>query len=174
MPFVYETEDQYWNIITTFTPPTGCTSDVPSQEVSVADGMKSSVFTLTCDTSVLSQAGSGLTAQVGASVSSAAKASVRHNVKDCTKTNPAGQTVCQSQTGSSVIDVLKAAGKKAGKGLSLWSVVKERLGNPSNDQIKAAVKAVATKNQIAIPEWGINGTISSRALSASALSSLNW
>jgi len=36
------------------------------------------------------------------------------------------------------------------------------------------VKDLAKKNDIAIPEWGIAGSLNSRALSASVLNSLRW
>ena len=57
---------------------------------------------------------------------------------------------------------------------SLWSKVKDKVGNVSTDTLKASVKEVAQKNNIAIPEWGIAGKLDARNLSASVLNSLNW
>jgi len=176
VPFVYETADQYWSFVTSFTPPAGCTSDIPSYSDTIANEMKAAVFTLTCDTSALAQAKSYLTAQVGAAVSNAAK--VSHVLNDCTKVNPAGKKTCVRKTASSVISVLKGLGKakKANKVSinSLWSVAKEKLANASDDQIKQAVIEVAKKNLIAIPEWGIGGRLDARALSASVLNALSF
>ncbi|OGI70512.1 hypothetical protein A3A09_00675 [Candidatus Nomurabacteria bacterium RIFCSPLOWO2_01_FULL_42_20] len=181
VPFVYETPDQYWQIVTNFTPPSGCTSDISSYEDSIADGMKSAVFTLSCDTSQLADSrrlyadGRRLVAQVGATVSQAAK--VSHHIEDCTKKNPAGKTVCRPQTVSSVIEVLKAAGKPAGGkplsagNTSLWKMVEQKYNNGPTSVANKVIE-IAKANDIAIPEWGIAGRIDSRSLSASAIESL--
>jgi len=179
VPFVYETLDDYWSVVTSFTPPSGCTADVPEISNTVdattnGNGTQAAVFTLTCDTSALAQAKSLLTAQVGAAVSQAAK--VSHELNDCTKVNPAGKKTCVRKTASSVISVLKELGKATRAKVStnsLWGMVAQKYNNGPT-AIAAKVIEVAKANDIAIPEWGIAGKIDSRTLSASALNALNW
>ena len=68
-------------------------------------------------------------------------------------------------------------GKKvavAPKVKTLWGAVKIELVNAPTDTVKAAVKEVAKRNDIAIPEWGINGRLNSRALKASVLDSIDF
>jgi len=60
------------------------------------------------------------------------------------------------------------------KGGNLWTTVKNHLGDVHPDIIKEAVKEVAKKNNIAIPEWGISGSIDARRIPASALEALSF
>jgi hypothetical protein len=56
---------------------------------------------------------------------------------------------------------------------TIWSAVKTELPAAPTDTIKAAVKQVAQRNDISIPEWGITGTQNSHTLSASVLNALD-
>ena len=199
VPFVYDSPDNYWDIVTSFVPPVGCTSDVPEQSVHVDQSVEAAVFTLTCDSSLfasrksnLARAKSSLTAQAGkanpkaqdagpadqANAVAQGIARVRTEARDCTIPGCPSQTVI----GEMAVAFAKPSPKGQehgkpfnGESASLWSTVKDRLGkNAPNSLITQMVREVAENNSIAIPEWDIKGRIDSRALSATALKVLSW
>ncbi len=77
----------------------------------------------------------------------------------------------RANRGYSQISV-KSVSNSTYKVATLWGKVQEKLATTSTDEIKKVVKEVAKQNDIAIPEWGINGRLDSRALKASVLDSL--
>ena len=173
--FFYDTPDNYWDIVTNFVPPTGCTVDTTEQSVHVDQSMDAVIFTLTCDTSALAVAKANLSAQAARAIQVSNAAKAIHNLRDCTGPGHS----CKPINVASEFAVTRGQGLKKGKpfttGTSLWKLVETKVDNGiTNREIANMVKDIAKKNDIAIPEWGISGQLDHRALSASVLNSLRW
>ncbi|PCI19169.1 hypothetical protein COB64_04225, partial [Candidatus Wolfebacteria bacterium] len=179
-PFTYESADDFWTIVTNFTPPVGCTSDIPSVSTTVDNDIKAAVFTLTCDLTVV--ASTSVPTQVAA-VGSFGKlkkgiAQADFQIQDCSSGK------CKEHNRKSEIKAefkvkkVKAPKKikkvKAGPA-SLWDAVRSLLGvDASSASIGTAVRNIAEQNSISIPEFGIRGLFDSRRLSPSFLEGLDY
>ena len=75
------------------------------------------------------------------------------------------------------VKIDKVKGKKgnqvsmASTEVTIWNEVAARLADSFADQIRQAVMQIAKKNDIAIPEWGVNGHVDARTLGASVINS---
>jgi len=92
VPFIYETDDNYWDVTTSFTPPAGCTVDQTEQSVTVDHSTEVTLFTLTCGST--SATGAAVTGAVSTRASDRAKAI--HTARDCTRPGCPPTTVVSS------------------------------------------------------------------------------
>ncbi len=108
VPFVYDTDDNYWDVTSQFTPPAGCTVDITTQDVHVDQSTEAAIFTMTCGSSTPTGAAVG-----GAPNSRASSvAQAVHTARDCTKRG------CPPQRVTSNIAVTKAAPQAQARGVA--------------------------------------------------------
>ncbi|PCI18726.1 hypothetical protein COB64_04655, partial [Candidatus Wolfebacteria bacterium] len=178
-PFTYESADDFWNIVTNFVPPVGCTSDIPSISTLVSNELKAAVFTLTCDLTVA--ASTSVATQVAA-VGSFGKlkkgiAQANFQIQDCS-----GGSCKEHNRKSEIKAEFKVKKEKKVKKIkvnggpaSLWDAVRSLLGvDASSASIGTAVRNIAEQNSISIPEFGIRGLFDSRRLSPLFLGGLDY
>src|SRR3990172_1076257 len=121
-------------------------------------------FTLTCDTFALAVDKTNPPAKAARAIQVSNAAKAIHNLRDCTGPGHS----CKPINVASEFAVTRGQGLKKGKpfttGTSLWKLVETKIDNGITDrEIANMVKDLAKKNDIAIPEWGIAGSLNSRA-----------
>ena len=172
VPFMYESADAAWQIVTAPTAPSGCTMSPGSQEVQVSTSgaleTKALVWEMSCSDTALGGASKGVV-KVALAAEKKGKGRVSHDVEF--KNAKQGGKVTKKTRLDGEFDVsLRPHGNKPRvqarvtleQGGTLWSVVKKYLLSngqsvTSDEEVRKAVVTAALLNKINISEWGVNG-----------------